>query len=100
MKSDEHILFSRIRSVALRYDKAPKFKAWLKKKNPNKDFHHVCASTMGRRSTDYLAVLVSREEHSKGQDDIGWLIDQLPEAINNLLQYVSELENSPAHSGE
>lgn len=91
--SDSRILFKRIRDVALRHGKSPKYKAWLKAKNQSKDFHHVLGSVFGRKSTDLLAVLVDREDHTVNQDNTDWLIEQIPEAIENLLEYVEHLES-------
>lgn len=92
MKSDERILFSRIRNIALSHGKHPKFKAWLKAQQPDKELHHVCGSVMGRKSTDLFAVMVTPQEHREKQDDIDWCISQIPEAIGNLMKYIEQHE--------
>ena len=90
MKTDSDILFSKIRSVALKYGKAKQYKAWLKSTQPERDFHHVFGSSMSLKSTDWLAVMVTREDHVINQDNKDWLIHQIPIAIDNLLLYITE----------
>ena len=89
--TDEQILFKRIRNVALKFGKNEAYKKWLKSRHPDKDFHHVFGSVFGRKSTDMLAVLVTREDHSANQNNTDWLIEQIPEAIENLIEYVEHL---------
>lgn len=86
--TDDLILFKRIRNVALSHQKHEKYKQWLKKRNPGKDFHHVFGSVIGRKSTDLLAVMVTREDHTLNQENKDWLIQQIPEAIDNLLTFI------------
>lgn len=95
MKTDSEILFSRIRNVALKKPhRSQKFIRFVKERAHAQglDFHHVFGSIGPLKSTDLLGVAVGREEHTRGEQDKDWLIRQMPQAIENLLEYVKYLE--------
>lgn len=94
MSPDERILYRQLRDVYLRYGKSPKYKAWLRKRYPDKELHHVFGSVHGRKSSDYGIVPVDPMEHRLKQNDVDWCFSQIPMAINLLLMYVSEQELS------
>ena len=86
-------MFSRLKSVAqTRPYRSERFKAWLREKSSGKDLHHVFGSVHGMKSSDLLAVMVEHGEHMSGEDSIDWLVEQMPEAVENLLRYVEYLE--------
>ena len=96
MKSDSEILFSRIRNIALKKPyRSEKFKKFVKSRSGSDlDFHHAFGSVHGLKSTDLLGVAVGREEHSRGEMSKDWLIEQMPKAIENLIEYVKHLEEN------
>ena len=56
----------------------------------NKEFHHV----VGRKTTDYLGVMLTREEHRQRHDHpTMYFIEDLLQAVRNLMLYVRRLEN-------
>jgi hypothetical protein len=93
--TDSEILFKRIKNIALMSPhRSETYRGFLRRKyNADFDFHHVFGSLGSLKSTDLLAVMVSREEHMKGELDRDWIIAQLPQAIKNLIDYTIYLEN-------
>jgi len=91
---NEEILFKRIKNIALhKPHKSPQYIAFLKEKYQYQgDFHHVFGSLGSLKSTDLLGVIVSHDEHMRGESDREWIIEQLPQAIKNLIDYVVYLE--------
>ena len=91
--NDSLILFRKIKDVALRKPvQSERFKNFVKNDRPDVEFHHVFGSVHGLKSSGYLGVAVSRQEHSIGQDDPAWLLSKVPESIGNLLKYAELLE--------
>ena len=92
-RGPERILFSRLKSVAqTRPYRSSRFKTWLRERSPGKDLHHVFGSVHGMKSSDLLSVMVEHGEHMSGEENIDWLVEQMPGAIENLLRYVEYLE--------
>lgn len=93
-KTDDRILFSRLRFVALHEPhRSRRFIAWLKSQEKKGEFHHVFGSVHKLKSTDLLGVIVEdHQEHMTGEQSIQWLMQQVPEAVANLLDYVKYLE--------
>jgi len=92
-KGNDRILFSRVKHVAQKSPhRSPRFKAWLKGRGALGDFHHVCGSVHKLKSTDLLAVIVPHKSHMEGEESIEWLVQQLPQGIENLLRYAQHLE--------
>lgn len=88
---DSEILFRRIRDIALRKPHHSKryIKFVMDKSNvQDGTFHHVCGSVHGLKSTDLLGVAVNGKEHLEGEQNHDWIVEQLPKAIENLLEYV------------
>jgi hypothetical protein len=74
----------------LNFCKSPKYIKWLKQKDKDKDFHHV----VSRKTTDYLGILITREEHQKRHSNMAkYFEEDLLVAIKNLIEYVTILEN-------
>ena len=90
MTPEEKILFRQLRSIAVKYGKHPKYIAWLRKKYPNKEIHHVFGSYMSRKTTDLCTVPVDPMEHRLKQNDTEWCYQQIPQMIDLLLQFISE----------
>lgn len=90
---DDDILFRRIKDIALKFDQSPSYQRWLRDRVGSKDIHHCCASVHGRKSTNLLAVGVPHIEHIENQDNRDWLIEKLPEGIQNLIEYALHLES-------
>lgn len=71
------------------YSHSARFVTWVKNKDILKEFHHVA----GRKTTDYLGVLLSRGDHSaRHQNSEKHFEEDLIEAINNLISYTQHLE--------
>ena len=71
--------------------KSNKYIAWLKTQpnNAGKDPHHLIGSQGALKLTDYLIVMVTREEHERAERaKIAFFFDNLHIAINNLIYYV------------
>ena len=55
-----------------------------------KEFHHV----VGRKTTDYLGVMLTRSEHQdRHKRPTMYFIEDLLQAVKNLIKYVRELED-------
>lgn len=89
MKSDDEIMFSRFRNVALENPhRSEQFKAFVRARGPHgAEFHHVFGSVHGLKSTDMLGVAVTHSEHMEGELNKDWIIEQAPGAIRNLIAY-------------
>lgn len=75
------------------FEKSDKYLKWLKLDNPGKEPHHILGSTIGRKFTDYLIVMVDRPEHETAEKfKPYYFMIYLPKAINNLINYVKFLE--------
>ena len=94
MKSDEQIILSRFRNLALTKPyRSERYKAWLKERYPYADDpHHIFKSTMALKSTDLLLIMVTRTEHNKIQHEPP-TVEQLLGAVSNLMEYVKHLES-------
>jgi len=94
MKNDSEILFSRIRNIALKQPyRSERFKTFVRERSYGGDFHHVFGSSVSLKSSDLLGVCVPHKEHMEGELDKDWIIEQMPKAIENLIEYVKYLEN-------
>jgi hypothetical protein len=94
-KTDDRILFSRIRDIALKMPYQSKmYRDWLKHEWSPGDLHHVCGSSENLKSTNLLAVIVPHKEHLEGGESIEWRMQQLPQAFLNLIDYVMFLEET------
>jgi hypothetical protein len=92
-KSDSQILFKRIKDVAFRNAaKSEEFKKFVRDQKPGSEFHHVFGSIGPKKTTDYLGVALTNEEHTRAHFDNDYLISLMPEAIENILKYVKYLE--------
>lgn len=70
-----------------------KYLTWLRKKNHDKEIHHLIGSQGSLKLSDYLIVAITREEHQRAEAfKILYFFDNLHIAINNLIDYVRELE--------
>jgi hypothetical protein len=91
--SEERILFRRLRDMAVRNSvKSEEFKKFVRSQKEGSEFHHVFGSIGAKKSTDYLGVALTAEEHKKAHYDNDFLIELMPEAIENILKYVQKLE--------
>jgi hypothetical protein len=90
---DSDILFKRIKNVALRNpDRDEEFIEMVMGDTSSCTFHHVCSSVHGLKSTDYLGVAVNAEEHNAKQPERDWLIQWIPQAIENMIKYILYLK--------
>ncbi len=96
MKTDAEILFSRLRNIALKKPhRSERFKKFVRERGTaGLDFHHVFGSVHGLKSTDLMGVCVSHEEHMLGELNREWILEQMPKALENLLEYVKHLEEN------
>lgn len=93
---DDEILFRRIKDVSMtKPHRSAQFKEFVKRRSftYRPEFHHVMGSLGPLKSTDLLGVAVDPIEHREKQNDREWVIEQLPKAIENLLEYVRFLES-------
>lgn len=90
MTAEERILFRQLRNVAGRYHKNQKYVAWLKKKYPDKEVHHVFGSFMSMKTSDLCTVPVDPKEHRLKQNDPDWCYNQIPQMFDLLLQFITE----------
>ena len=73
--------------------KSKRYLHWLKRKNPNKEIHHILGSFTSLKMTDFLAVALSPEDHKRAEmHKAKFFIFYLPEAIDNLIRYTHHLE--------
>ena len=91
-KNDADILFRRVKDVALRYGPSASFMRWRKDRYPGLDAHHVFGSAFSRKSTDFLTVSLDRQTHTETHADRDKIIELLPAAVNDLIQYCIWLE--------
>lgn len=95
--TDSEILFRRIKDVAMTKPwRSSRFKDFVKKRSHlnSTEFHHVMGSLGSLKSTDLLGIAVDPKVHREKQNDRDWIIEQLPNAIANLLLYVEHLETN------
>lgn len=86
------IALRRIRDVALiRPARSKKYKKWLRDKFPYCELHHVCGSVHGMKSSDYLLLPMTHEEHEQAQGE-SLNLDHIIRAIRLLMMYAEELE--------
>ena len=99
--TDFQIFCFRLRNLALTKPyRSAKYKAWLKEKFPKADDpHHICGSVHGMKSSDLLAIMVTRKEHGEIQHK-PVTIEQVVGAIQNLMLYVEYLESKGAIEDE
>lgn len=94
MKTDLHLFLSRARSLiglTAPY-RSERYKKWLRARDERPvDFHHVLGSVHGMKSTDLMAITLTREEHQRVQNEP--LSEyQFLGAVLNLMKYVEYLE--------
>jgi len=92
LKSDGEIIFWRLKNIALKFPQSASYQRWLRERVGNQDIHHCFKSVHGRKSTNLLSVGVDHLEHLENQHNNDWLIEKIPGAIENLLEYVLFLE--------
>ena len=93
--SEEHMMFKRIRDIALRKPhRSRRYKDWLlgQPENGGKDPHHLFSSSGSLKSTDLLLIAVTRERHNHLEAHPHENHELIPECIHNLLQYTAFLE--------
>lgn len=93
--SDSKMLFKVLRNIALTNPcRSKKYIGWLKAKSGRTDleFHHLFGSVHGLKSTDLLGVLRTHPEHMRLESHPEENYNLIPEAIQNLLMYVSDNE--------
>jgi len=94
-KNDDDIIFSRIRDIALKHAfRSERYKEFVRVQKYSNDvtFHHVFGSSTKLKSSDYLGVAVKFIPHLEGEENKNWIIEQMPEAIANLMKYADMLE--------
>ena len=88
---ENEILYKRLRNNPT--FKSRKFLAWVKKKYPDKETHHILGSMTGIKLNDYLMLLVTQDQHEKAErNKIDFCIDNLPQSLNLLFEYIKEIE--------
>lgn len=95
----EKEIFTKFR-YEMGFQRSKKYLVWLKEKYPNREPHHLLGSTIGKKYTDYLVVMLTREEHKECEPKIGtsiynkavMFVEYLPRAIKHLIEYVESLE--------
>lgn len=92
LTDEEKIIFSRFRNIYLRHGKSPRYIAWLRKRFPGREIHHVYGSVHSRKSSDFGVVPVDPVEHREKQNDLRWCYDQMYQALELLIEYVEYLE--------
>ena len=94
MMNDFQILCYRLRNLSLTDPRrSEKYKEFLREKFPHADEpHHVFGSTIALKSTDFLAIMVTRAEHNEIQHK-PVTIEQIVGAVDNLLEYTAHLED-------
>jgi mannitol-1-phosphate/altronate dehydrogenase len=88
LTAEEKIIFSRFRNIYLRHGKSPAYIAYLRKRFPGKEIHHVYGSVHGMKSSDFGTVPVDPVEHREKQNDPRWCYDQMYLAVELLIEYV------------
>lgn len=84
-------LYKRLRNLPIR--KSKKYMDWVKKKYPDKEIHHCLGSMTGIKLNDLLVMPVTREQHLEAErNKIDFAIDNLPQSLNLLFEYIKELE--------
>lgn len=90
--TEQKQLFGRFKHN-LTIDRAPKYLKWLREKYPNKEPHHLIGSQGKLKLTDYLVIMVTRNEHIDAEDaKITYFFENLHRAIQNLIDYIKYLE--------
>lgn len=85
------ILFKQLRNLPAR--KSKKFMAWVKKKYPDKQRHHLLGSMTGIKLNDFLLKPVTHTEHEHAEKHkIDFAINNLPESLDLLFEYIKYLE--------
>lgn len=100
---DAEILFRRIKAELLKHPtQSERFKhfALMQTGRPGWEFHHVCASLGSLKSDGHFGVAVSPLDHKVNQDNRGWLIEKLPQAIGVLRDYAVMLEKESEEQQE
>lgn len=88
------ILYKQLRNMPVY--KSKRFIKWVHetKGKEGLQFHHLTGSMGRMHLNNYLGVLVSAEEHQEAHKGASeFCIERLPEAINNLCEYVEFLES-------
>ncbi len=85
------ILYKQFRNLPAR--KSPRYLAWLRKRYPDKQVHHLIGSMTGIKLNDLLCVAVTAEEHEQAErEKIKFFGERLSESINNLIIYLEEIK--------
>lgn len=93
-RTDADILFRQIKNIALTKPyRSKKFMQFVRDRKPGSTYHHVFGSVHSLKSSDLLGIAAPLDEHLKGEGDREWQLQQIPEAIANLLAYVEMLES-------
>lgn len=88
---ENETLYKQLRNLPSR--KSPKFMEWVKRKHPDKQRHHLLGSMTGIKLNDLLLLPVTHEQHEKAErNKIDFCIDNLPQSLNLLFEYISYLE--------
>ena len=70
-----------------------KYLKWLKDKYPHLEPHHLLGSQGKIKLTDYLVVMVTREEHQIAEKyKIAFFTSNLHRSLIHLIQYIQHLE--------
>jgi hypothetical protein len=77
--------------MALRHGQSAAYIRW-KRNRKQGEIHHVFGSMFSRKSTDYLTVSLGHEQHMETHSDRDQIILLMPDAVNDLIEYVKFLE--------
>ena len=91
IKTTEDIIYNRLKS-RIGFDKSNKHLIWLRQFG---EPHHLFGSYSGRKTSDYCAIPLTREEHDKAEKNKSeFAIDNLHILILTLQKRIKELENN------
>jgi len=94
-RSDADVIFAKLKDIGMRYadHRSSEFMQIVREESGRPQFHHLCGSYGPRKSTDFLGVGVTAEEHAKAEDSREYNLGKIPKAVENLIRYVIKLEN-------
>jgi len=88
---ENEILYKRLRNNPT--FKSRKFLAWVKKKYPDKETHHILGSMTGIKLNDYLVLPLTHTEHMEAEAcKCDYAIDNLHISLRILFEYIKEIE--------
>lgn len=88
---ENEILYKQLRNLPIR--KSPKYLKWVKSKYPELERHHLIGSQTGIKLNDYLIAPITHKDHETAErHKIGFAIESLPQSLNILFEYISQLE--------